>query len=368
MNKILLLTVFCCLLALGVPAGGAPEDEDLKEAIDYLVEFVRASDVVFIRNAKEHTPEDAASHMLKKYKYAKRKVKTPEDFIEYCATKSTMSGKHYQVRLAGGRTIASSEWLLAALDAYRTGGAGGAVTGDIPYEMREFKKQYGSCPTREEDCASVVISYPEFLSKESGNLFEPVDEEIRGRLLASVYEGTEPADYDQLADSFIEVYKQTQKDFPEYEFGWTLDREASVVFAASPVLCIAIREMSFTGGAHPNSRQTFVNFDVSKGVRMGLGDILKEGYEGKLTAVAEARFREARGIEEGESLSEAGFRFDGDAFSLNDNFGITKEGLVFYFNDYEIGPHALGPTEFTIPYNAISSLIDGEGLLKGAGE
>ena len=368
MNRILLLAVFCCLLALSVPARSAPEDEDLKEAIDYLVEFVRTSDVVFIRNDKEHSPEDAAEHMLKKYKYAKRKVKVPEDFIEYCATKSTMSGKQYQVRLAGGRTITSAEWLLAALDTYRTGGARGVVTGDIPYEMREFKKQYGGCPTREQDCASVVIRYPEFLQKEPGGAYEPVDEEIRSRLLAPVYEDTDPADYDQLADSFIAAYKRTQNDFPDYEFGWTLDREASVVFAASPVLCIALIEMSSTGGAHPNSKQTFVNFDVSKGVSIGLGDVLEEGYEGRLTTVAEARFREARGIEEGDSLNEAGFWFDGDAFNLNDNFGITEEGLVFYFNDYEIAPHAMGPTEITIPYDEISTLIDWEGLLKGAGE
>jgi len=368
MNRILLLALFCCLLALSVPARSAPEDEDLKEAIDYLVEFVRASDVVFIRNGKEHSPEEAADHMLDKYKYAKKKVKTPEDFIEYCATKSTMSGKQYQVRLAGGKTITSAEWLLAALDTYRTGGAGGTVTGDIPYDMREFKKQYGSCPTREEDCASVMIRYPEFISKESGHAFEPVDEEIRDYLLAPVYEGTEPADFDELADSFIEAYRQIQKDFPDYEFGWTLDREASVIFAASPVLCIALKEVSFTGGAHPNSKQIFWNFDVSKGVRIGLGDILKQGYEGRLTAVAEARFREARGVEEDASFSEAGFRFDGDAFKLNENFGITGEGLVFYFNDYEIGPHAMGPTVFTVPYSEISTLIDREGLLKGAGE
>lgn len=360
--------MFCFLLSLAVPTAGFSEDENLQEAVDYLMEFVRSSDVVFIRNDKEHSAEDAAEHILKKYKYAKRKVKTPEDFIKYCATKSTMSGKQYHVRLAGGRTITSAEWLLAALERYRTGGAEAAVAGDIPYEVREFRKQYGSCPTREQDCASVVIRYPEFLSKESGDALEPVEAEIRRHLLVPVYEDTEPADYDELADSFIESYKKIQKDFPDYRHGWTLDREASVVFAVSPVLCIALTEMSFTGGAHPNSKKTLVNFDVSRGVRIGLGDILKEGYEGRLTTVAEARFREVRGIEEDASLNEAGFWFDGDAFSLNDNFGIAEEGLVFHFNDYEIGPHAMGPTEFTVPYNEISSLIDRERLLKGVAE
>lgn len=366
MADILLLVAFVCAAA-GTALSGDKDagTEDLQETIDYIIEFVRASDVVFIRNDQEHTPQEAAEHMLRKYKYARGKVKAPEDFIEYCATKSTVSGKPYRVRLRDGTTITSAEWLLGALEKYRSFGGEWAVAGGLPYEMREFCKQYGDCTTRNEDCVSVVIHYPEFGPGTASAALVAIDSEIKKHLLAPVYEDTEPGSYDELADSFIDAYMKVQEDFPDYKLGWTLDRAASVTYARSAVLCIAFTEVSFTGGAHPNSRKTYVNFDVSKGRESGLSDILVEGYEAELTRVAEEKFREVRGIGEDESLEEAGFWFEGGIFGLNDNFGISADGLVFYFNDYEIGPHAMGPTELTIPYERISTLIREDGILKG---
>jgi len=93
--------------------------EDLEATIAHLFEFIRTADVVFIRNGKEHSAEDAAKHIEKKYKHYKKKIKTPEDFIEKSATKSMMSGKLYQIRLKDGTVITNRDWLLAELERYR---------------------------------------------------------------------------------------------------------------------------------------------------------------------------------------------------------------------------------------------------------
>ena len=373
-SRIALLLTASLFLASSsaMPAEKGSVDGDIQEIINYLVEFVRSSDVVFIRNDKEHTPEEAVSHMLKKYKYAKRKVKTPEDFIEYCATKSTVSGKPYLVRLVDGRTITSAQWLLAALEDYRSEVAGkklrgmrGEAAGSIEYETREFRKQYGSCPTPQEDCASVVIHYPEFTGVDVNTGLAAIAGEIRRRLTAPVYEGTEPRTLAELAGTFIEGYRKTQADFPDYRQGWTLEREASVAYADDSLVCVAFRQMSFTGGAHPNSKTEYSNYRRSDGSEIELADILVAGYGQELTAAAEKAFREVRVIDEGESLEDAGFWFEDGVFSLNENFGITEGGLVFYFDYYEVAPYSMGPAEIIIPYGEISSLIRDEGLLEG---
>jgi len=361
MKRILLLAVFPVVLALTVPARTATPDENLEEAIDYLVEFVRTSDVVFIRNDKEHNPEEAASHMLKKYKYAKRKVKTPEDFIKYCATKSTMSGKPYRVRLEDGRTITSEEWLLAALEDYRRADGGEGFV----FEMREFRKQYGTCPAPQEDCASVVVRYPEISGADANSAMGAIARDIMARLVAPVYEDTEPGTLAELADTFIGAYKNMQTDFPDYRLGWMLEREASVEFTCDSLVSIAYTEMSFAGGAHPNSRKRFANYRMSDGSLIDLKDILVEGYRKQLTRAAEMAFRADRQLDEDDSLEEAGFWFEGGEFDLNDNFGIAAGGLVFHFGYYEIAPYAMGPTEIVVPYDKISSLIRTDGLLKG---
>jgi hypothetical protein len=121
----LLLTSIVVLLVLvssGVTTGekmGDERKEDLEAAIAHLLEFVRTSDVVFIRNGKEHEAEDAAKHIERKYNHYKKKIKTPEDFIEKSATKSMMSGRLYQVRLKDGTVIATRDWLTAELERYR---------------------------------------------------------------------------------------------------------------------------------------------------------------------------------------------------------------------------------------------------------
>jgi len=69
-------------------------------------------------------------------------------------------------------------------------------------------------------------------------------------------------------------------------------------------------------------------------------------------------------LEEGiTKYSEAGFYFDNDVFTLTDNFAITKKGLKFVYNPYEVAPYALGQQEIMIPYALIKELIRKDGLL-----
>jgi len=61
--------------------------------------------------------------------------------------------------------------------------------------------------------------------------------------------------------------------------------------------------------------------------------------------------------------SEAGFYFEQDIFTLTDNFAITKEGLKFVYNPYEVAPYAFGQQEIIIPYTSLKEVIRKDGLL-----
>lgn len=101
------------------PVAETERGENLEAAIEHLLEFVRASDVVFIRNNTEHTPAEAADHIARKYDHYRKKIETPEDFIRLSASKSMMSGRPYTVRLPGGAVITTREWLEAELAKFR---------------------------------------------------------------------------------------------------------------------------------------------------------------------------------------------------------------------------------------------------------
>ena len=91
---------------------------DTEIEIKHLIEYIENSKCTFIRNGKEYSTEEALTHIQNKYEYAKRWIKSAEDFIKYTVTKSSMSGQPYTV-WCNGQKILSAEWLTAELKRFR---------------------------------------------------------------------------------------------------------------------------------------------------------------------------------------------------------------------------------------------------------
>lgn len=110
------------LLMLVSWSGFANQSEIEQKKIEALLEAIRASDVTFIRNGKEHTSEKAFKHLQRKLKSAQRswfappkKEWTAKLFIEKVASGSSLSGKPYLVRTKEGKTAEAQLWLLERL-------------------------------------------------------------------------------------------------------------------------------------------------------------------------------------------------------------------------------------------------------------
>ncbi|MHC4408506.1 MAG: DUF5329 family protein [Planctomycetota bacterium] len=85
--------------------------------IEALLEAMEGSDgLIFIRNGKEYGGAEAAEHLRRKWNATADRVRTAEQFIEFLATKSSMSGKAYQIRLKDGTVVPSARWLTERLD------------------------------------------------------------------------------------------------------------------------------------------------------------------------------------------------------------------------------------------------------------
>lgn len=110
MTKILFLVATITLFPLAALAND-PE-------IEYLLDYIEQSGCQFDRNGTLHESKDARAHIEMKYDYAKRWINSTEDFIDYTATKSSMSGKLYHV-VCDGERKPSGAWLLQALSDFR---------------------------------------------------------------------------------------------------------------------------------------------------------------------------------------------------------------------------------------------------------
>lgn len=112
-----LLALLLCFSSLGLQAAPSPE---ANAEINALLNFVEHSDCRFIRNGSEYSGSAASAHLQKKLEYLENKglVDSAEDFIDRAASKSSMSGKPYQVSCPDGKQDAST-WLNSELKRLR---------------------------------------------------------------------------------------------------------------------------------------------------------------------------------------------------------------------------------------------------------
>lgn len=115
----LLAAMLAAVFLITPGAGLSTKTGDTDKAVQHLMNYVSESGLTFIRNSSSYTSTEAAEHMNNKYQHFKADIKTAEDFIELCATKSIMSGKPYLIIDKQGNEIRTSEWLKAELAAYR---------------------------------------------------------------------------------------------------------------------------------------------------------------------------------------------------------------------------------------------------------
>ena len=105
--------------------------QDLSEGarIENLIASVEALEgAKFIRNGREYEARAASSHLRLKLRGVGDRVKTAEDFITLCASKSSMSGEPYLIRLADGTTVKAEVFFRGRLK---------EIVADSPHQAKQ---------------------------------------------------------------------------------------------------------------------------------------------------------------------------------------------------------------------------------------
>ena len=107
------LIKFSLALMLGLVAAVAFAKPPMSEAqkIEALIDSIQhIKGAVFIRNGSEYSADQATHHLRMKWDSAGSRVKTAQDFIKYCASESSFSGKKYQIRFPDGKVENSEDF------------------------------------------------------------------------------------------------------------------------------------------------------------------------------------------------------------------------------------------------------------------
>lgn len=237
------------------------------------------------------------------------------------------------------------------------------TVGDFSYEAVQLEKVYGVCDRPDTTCASIKIEYPDITNAPTDDAKTAINRYISETILKTSLRDEPASTMEALIDQFIAEYKNLQNDMPDYRTGWSSEKTMEILYQDANMLSLRFTNFSYTGGAHPMTVVTYSSFDLHTGERLSLSDIFKPGFEEKLSAIAEAKFRAEKQIGSDQNLNSTGFMFTDDRFSLPKNFAVVKDGIAFYYNQYEIAPYAMGSTELILNFDDLKELIPEGGIL-----
>jgi hypothetical protein len=104
------------LMVALLPALVLARDAREQARIEFLIREVETSrGLTFIRNGSEHDGAAAAKHLRRKLNHLGERLKTAEQFIQHCATESSITGRNYQVKTAEGKTVAAATYFTERL-------------------------------------------------------------------------------------------------------------------------------------------------------------------------------------------------------------------------------------------------------------
>lgn len=108
-----------------------------------------------------------------------------------------------------------------------------------------------------------------------------------------------------------------------------------------------ISRTSYTGGAHGMYSTECHTYSLCSGSELSTSDLFDEAQRGRLNEQIRQTLYERYNAHNDDELAAQGFFTD--YIEINENFQITADSITFFYNPYEIGCHALGAIEVTLP-------------------
>ena len=138
--------------------------------------------------------------------------------------------------------------------------------------------------------------------------------------------------------------------------------ESHVQYYKKHLLVYRINYNEYTGGAHGIYMSTFLNMDLRTLSPMRLDDIFVGDYKEPLTDLIWNQLMADNKVTTHEALEDMGYASTGD-ITPTENFYLSREGVTFYYNVYDITPYSMGPVKVTIPFPMLEHLLGSNPIL-----
>lgn len=201
------------------------------------------------------------------------------------------------------------------------------------------------CDPDEENCAYISLNLPWVSEKGARNTSINRNIEQHVIQLLDYQEENNFSSLESLAQTFIDNYETTAREFPEYNIPWEASVEGRVLTNSPEIISLEFNLALFTGGAHGFSSRSYINLNPQTGEIIKNEDLFTAEFQ----EYAEEVFRIKNEIPEGESINSTGYFFENDSFHLPQNIGFLKNKIILRYNAYEVASYSEGGIQIEIP-------------------
>lgn len=203
------------------------------------------------------------------------------------------------------------------------------------------------------NCAEVSIKWPrvsEFPNSEG------INDLLIQKVMGNLDTDNPQESIEEQIESFLSDYEEVTKEFPDYPAGWTLTIEGELTYQSDSVLSFDFIEGNYSGGAHPNSSDTFLNIDAISGERLTDEQLVLD--RGKLLEMARRGFRSYHDVPDSLTIEQDDRFFIPDSgFFLPQAKGFKEGKFWLVYNPYEIAPYVFGYTYLSFELSEIEGVV-----------
>ncbi len=189
-----------------------------------------------------------------------------------------------------------------------------------------------------------TIQYPQFISMNFQPFLDKLNSFYRTRAL--MYERSNIMNLYQMA--MVEYEYSVSNGFPIRQFEAFVDYQ--VTYNQNCAISLYFDQYEYAGGAHGLTIRSSDTWNLIKSKKIELNDVFvyRNGLRDYLVETIISQIEEEN--KQGNNNYFEDYRkLVNENLKLN-NFYLTPEGVVLYFQEYDIAPYASGLTTFLIPY------------------
>jgi hypothetical protein len=154
----------------------------------------------------------------------------------------------------------------------------------------------------------------------------------------------------------VDIYQEGASSFD-----WQKNKAVFIQYNENQFLSLEFFDYGSTGGAHGLSISKFSVLSLIDGQHLTLDTIFRPDYTNDLRDILNIQVRRQYDIAPGKDLRDAGFFVE--MIEPTENFYLNKDGIGFYYNQYEVAPFATGPVDVFVPYRQIKRIMNPAGPL-----